>query len=410
MTTRERTFDPGVAQSVASLPGPPDYWSYSTLQEIESCARQYVLGRASYPDIWNGKGYPQQPRPAALFGDVVHESLERIIKALVRAGCTSSNSAEATAVLRELGGYSAVAAEALAGRLARLNENPRLDEVRRARLQQFLEDRIPEARAEIQGYLQRTALVPKPGGFPGVGGGVISDRPPLGVGSHPEVSLRSEELRVIGRVDLITVTAERADIVDHKTGAEDPSHLEQLRFYAMLWDQDDVANQDRTPVGTLTASYLTTEVTIFAPDAEDLVALAADTVERVAEADSEVLAEVPRATVGEQCAFCSVRSLCEEYWNEIAPDPADLISGTWFDYEGVVSAQNGARSWWLEDTRRRQKVLVRTPPLRSLSLGQRLRILGLRREDDPAVDAPVAILTTNSELFVLGDESVRAQN
>jgi len=405
MTGHERTFDPGVAQSVASLPEPPDYWSYSTLREIESCARRYALGHASYTNLWKGKGYPQQPHPAALFGDVVHDSLERIIKALTEAGCTSSNSPEATAVLRELGGYSAVAAEALAGRLARLDGNPRVNEGRRARLQQFLEDRIPEVRTEIQSYLQRMALVPKPSGAPDAGGRALPKFGPLSVGSHPEALLRSEELRVRGRVDLITVAAERADIVDYKTGAEDPGHLDQLRFYAMLWDQDAVANQDRTPIGTLTVSYPTTEVTIPTPDAAELVALTTRTGDRVAEADSEVLAEVPVATPGAQCIHCSVRSLCDAYWDEAATDPADLSDGTWFDYEGVVRSQNGVKSWWMQSMRDGRKMLVRTPPGRPLSPGQRLRILGVQREDDPEVDAPVVTLTTNSELFVVVGES-----
>lgn len=405
MTSHERTFDPGVAQSVASLPEPPGFWSYSTLKEIESCARQYVLGHASYIGLWKGTGYPQQPHPVALFGDIVHDSLERISKALVQAGCTSSNSAEATTVLRELGGYSAVAAEALASRLARLDGNPRVDEERRARLQQFLEDRIPEARTEIQGYLQRMALVPKPGGVPYASGGAYQEARPLGVGSHPEAWLRSDILRVQGRVDLVTVTAERADIVDYKTGAENPSHLDQLRFYAMLWDQDAIANQDRTPTGTLTASYPARDVTIPAPDVEDLAALIIRTGERVTKADSEVLAEVPRATLGEQCIYCSVRGLCDTYWDEATPDPADLGDGTWFDYEGVVKAQNGVRSWWMQRRRDGQKMLVRTPQGRPLSSGLRLRILGIRREDEPDVDTPVATLTANSELFVVAGES-----
>jgi hypothetical protein len=404
MTSHERTFDPGVAQSVASLPEPPDYWSYSTLKEIESCARRYALGHASYTNLWNGKGYPQQPHPAAMFGDVVHDSLERIIKALAQAGYTSYNSAEATAVLRELGGYSAVAAEALADRLARLNGNPRVNEERRARLRQFLEDRIPEVRTEIQGYLQRMELVRKPDVPDAAEGGALPERP-LGVGSHPEAPICSEELRVRGRVDLITVAAERADIVDYKTGREDPGHLDQLRFYAMLWDQDAIANQDRTPVGTLTVSYPTTEVTIPALDAEELAAIITRTGERVAEADSEVLAEVPVATPGEQCIHCSVRSLCDAYWEEAAPDPADLSDGTWFDYEGVVRAQNGVKSWWMQSMRDGRKMLVRTPPGRPLSPGQRLRILGVQREDDPEVDAPVGKLTSNSELFVVTGEN-----
>ena len=59
----------------------------------------------------------------------------------------------------------------------------------------------------------------------------------------------------------------------------------------------------------------------------------------------------------------------------------------------------------MQSMRDGQKMLVRTPPGRPLSPGQRLRILGVQREDDPEVDAPVVTLTTNSELFVVVGES-----
>ena len=134
MTRDERTFDTGVAHSVAHLPDPPSHWSYSGLKELETCPRRFALGHASYPDLWSGSGYPQVPHPAALFGQVVHDSLERIVKALVKAGCDSSNSARAVAVLRKLGGYSAVAIGALEARMAKLQGNPRADADRRARL------------------------------------------------------------------------------------------------------------------------------------------------------------------------------------------------------------------------------------------------------------------------------------
>lgn len=163
MTSDRRILDTGVAQSVAHLPDPPVHWSYSALKEVETCPRRFALGQASYPELWGGFGYPQVPHPAALFGDVVHDSLERIVKALMRAGCDSSNSAEGVAVLRELGGYSAVANSALEARMAKLEGNPRADTDRRARLLQQLEDRIPEARTELQGYLQRMSLVPNQG-------------------------------------------------------------------------------------------------------------------------------------------------------------------------------------------------------------------------------------------------------
>ena len=77
-----RIYDTGVEHGQAILPGPPAMWSYSSLKEVESCPRRYVLSRADYPDLWDNHGYPRLPNPAAIKGDVVHGSLEIIVKAL----------------------------------------------------------------------------------------------------------------------------------------------------------------------------------------------------------------------------------------------------------------------------------------------------------------------------------------
>jgi hypothetical protein len=411
MTSDQRTFNTGVDRSVAALPDPPAYWSYSTLKEVETCPRRYVLGHADYPNLWSGFGYPQRPHPAALFGDFVHDSLERIIKVLVGAGCDSSNSPEAVAALRDLGGYSVVVATALRARLAKLEGNPRIDGDRRERLQQQLEGQIPEARTAIQGYLQRISLAPKHGKVSTAsappGHRDTRSRRPLGVGTHSEAPLWGDALRVKGRVDLLTVAPDRVDIVDHKTGAENPSHLDQLRFYAMLWDQDKVANSARTPLGELTASYPANQVKIPAPKATELQTLFETTKTRVAEADQRVLADRPAATSGDHCQLCPVRSICATYWLDITPDPATLADGTWFDFEGVVGQQNGAKSWWMLDSSTHKPALLlrSTSPAQKLVSGQRIRLLGLRRDDDPEDNAVVASLTTNSEVFLVTGES-----
>src|SRR5688572_2264969 len=107
MSDCQRTLDTRVDRSVAVLPDAPEYWTYSSLHEVEACALRFSLATASYPDLWSGYGYPRAPNPAALFGDVVHDALERIVRALVAAGCTTSTSREAVGVLRSAGGYSA---------------------------------------------------------------------------------------------------------------------------------------------------------------------------------------------------------------------------------------------------------------------------------------------------------------
>ena len=85
----------------------------------------------------------------------------------------------------------------------------------------------------------------------------------------------------------------------------------------------------------------------------------------------------------------------------MAPDPATLADGTWFDYQGVVGLQNGARSWWMvrEGSGHKQLLLRTTATAPQLSIGSRIRALGLRFDEDPEVDATVAVMTAWSEVF-----------
>src|SRR5262249_38837365 len=151
-------------------------------------------------------------------------------------GCESTLTADAVEVLRELGGITAVAERALTALLARLSGNPRIDNERMRRLNADLAVRLPEARVQIQAYLSRTDL-------PAASKANSKDErqeattelsprvpaQPLGVGAHPEATLTAGELRLTGRVDLLTVDNGRIRITDLKTGAEDLGHLDQLR-------------------------------------------------------------------------------------------------------------------------------------------------------------------------------------
>jgi hypothetical protein len=401
-----RTFDPGISGSVAVLPDAPAMWSFSSLRAAETCPRRYVLSRATYTDLWDRSGYPEVPSPAALFGDVVHDSLEAIVRALAAHGCTSASGPEAIGVLRDLGGYSEVAKAMLAKRLARLDDNPRLVGGGRERLQDLLEHRIPEAREEVQRYLHRMTLVPRHGTGSGSESGGGNSRYARGIGSHPEATLQAENLRVWGRIDLLTVGEVQVDITDYKTGAEDESHFDQLRFYAVLWDQDNVSNSSRTPLGTLTASYPSQEITIGAPDVGQVRTLVDQLSARIATADELVQSDEPAARPGDYCTFCAVRPLCTAYW-PTTPEPAALKGGTWFDFEGTVVERNGIKSWWLHDlSPRKSPLLLRTTSANhAFESGQRLRLLGLRRVEDPESDVAVAVLAQTSEVFVVTGES-----
>lgn len=401
--TEPRVLETGVASGRAVLAGPPAMWSCSSLKEVETCPLRYALSRADYPGVWERSGYPRLPIPAAIRGDVVHGALEIIVKALVKAGCSSTRTAEAVAVVRQLGGYTKVAEDVLAVQLARFEGNPRLGEDRREQLTRNLADWVPEAREQIQTYLNRMNLRSSGGSGAVPPTADPSTRYPARAGEHPEKELVAEELRLRGRIDLLSVDADGVRITDFKTGAEDPAHHEQLRLYALLWDADHTVNPDRLPVTELVAAYPDHEVAVSVPSADDLATLGDDIGARIEVAGAAIAADPPAARLGEHCGPCRVRGLCGPYWSKGAAPTAEVSDGTWYDLTGTVMREHGVKSFVLREGRTGSDVLVRTPtPAFRLPLGSDIRILGARRVVDPdEEESLIAALTSTSEVLEL---------
>lgn len=369
-----------------------------------------MLSRASYPDLWSGHGYPPVPSVPAIMGDAVHEALETIVKALVEAGCETSRTPGAIEVSKSLGGFTALIEQAVATQLDLIKTNPRIGAERYRRLTRDLGDRIADARGQVQEYLSRAKLLAKPASHTGPAQGPAGHEPPafgrhpVGPGAHPEVILADENLRLMGRVDLLAVGDGHTDIVDYKTGAEDPSHFEQLRLYALLWDLDRVVNPTGVPATELTAAYQSHDVTVAAPTAGQLRDLEETVRARITAADALFAMDSPPAhPSAELCGTCPVRNLCDAYWASVAPDPSTVKKGAWFDYEGIVGPTNGVRSLWMLNSASGQKELLlrTTSTSKSLEMGSRVRLLGLRRDADPEAPATTAVMTASSEVFVV---------
>lgn len=397
-----RLYDTGISHGLAILPAVPAMWSYSSLKEAETCPRRFALARADYPDLWTQRGYPRLPNLPAMKGDVVHGALQIIVTALVTAGCVSPRTADAVKVLRDLGGYTAVAQRTLDEQLRRLDGNPRISADRREQVERALSDWLPEAREQIQSYLNRMTLHPYPTPAPaGVPAPLPAKRYPIRGGTHPERELVAAHLRVKGRVDMLSVDADGAEITDTKTGAEAPTHRDQLRLYALLWTDDRESNPDALPVTALVAAYPHRDVVVAVPTEAELAELRAEVTARIGRADAMVAADRPPAVVGEQCGACDVRGLCDAYWEGGASNTVDVIDGGWYDVEGTVLREHGVKSWVLRERRTGSDLLVRTPrPSFTLPVGEQVRILGVKRTIDPdEADALIASVTSSSEIL-----------
>jgi len=393
------SFTTGVDEVVGVWPSPPDLWSFSSLDEAEACPRRWALRRATYPKLWKKHGYPPRPSVAGLRGEIIHRALERILIALVDAGCASVKDPAAVTVLRDLGGYSGLVEGLLDEQLAALEANPRIQDALptfRRRLRAEVPDmrmRVQEmiSRAEFQATTEKT----------GVGSALAAERLPLVPGSYPEVELRSSDLGFAGRVDLLWLSDRACSIIDYKTGDPSPKHADQLRTYALLWHRDSDLNPDKTPVGSLTASYPHKDEPVAPPTTAELEVLAVRLVDRAEAATASLEERPPAARPGPDiCRYCDVRQLCPEYWASQPPRPGAVPAGEFMDLEGAVLGRNGARSWRVREARSGDVVLLRTQQeADAYETAATVRFLNLVQIDDPDTPMPVVSVTASTEVF-----------
>lgn len=389
-----------VRDAEGAWPALPTFWSYSSLRDAEECPRRWALGRATYPAIWDRPGYPPRPILPAIVGDIVHGSLDLILRALHQSGCASIADPSAVEVMRNLGGYSELIDRLIEGQLNHLEANPRMAR-RVPSLRTTLRSRVPEIRRRVQATIARATLIPPSTAVLINASAPTAAHPPLSHGSHPEVSLQAPELRLAGRADLITVADASCAIVDYKTGAPDEHHAEQLRMYALLWARDAELNPRGLPVAALTLSYATHDEAVDPPAPSEMDALAQELAARITAVEDELrLCPPPARPTAPMCRLCSVRHLCEDYWSSAAgsaPIPSDFV-----DQQGTIVSQNGPRSWLIEVQPRRERILLRTPTEDpGFNVGDHIRLLDVvRAYDEDTSDAAITI-TQASEIFHL---------
>lgn len=392
-------------------PGVPDKWSFSSLTQAQACPRQWMLSRASYPDVWDRSGYPDRPHVASLAGDIVHSALETITRAFVGDGCTNVHSPEAVQILRRLGGYSAIIGAAIQECVNQLAGNPRMSS-HTEKIVSDLGRRAPELKSKVQAIVSRTDL--EGVSDAGVHHGHASAAPgPLQPGLYAELSLAATDLGLGGRVDLLRRLESGCEVVDYKTGSPENHHADQVRFYAVLWSRDAERNPGRELATRLVLSYSTHDVEVEAPTAaevDQIEAAASDAISQIRVALSR--RPPPAIPTETNCRYCSVRHICDDYWTTfasgIAPSPSGDQRVIFRDIEVNVVSRNGPTSWIVAPqassaSEAGDSALLRTPDdTMAFEPGTRLRLLNVTETHDDETQRRLITLTSSSEVFACG--------
>jgi hypothetical protein len=396
--------------------------SFSLLRRMESCPRQWALLHAEYPGLKAEKGYPEASSFGALRGRVVHRALSQICKELVAAGCAGVLDGRAVAVLKAMGGYTAVIERAIEAVLSETASNFRMSAHATSLQLQFIRE-LPALRERLQLLLSRLRVTPRTQRA-GSAGRQIPSGPVasgLGEGVYSELFLRSTELAWSGIADLVEVGQEHIQITEFKTSEYSDEHRAQLCAYAVIWWRDERLNPSHRVANRLVLSYPQKMISVAPFTSAELSQYECELVERTRTARLECAQTSPPAKPnGSVCPDCQVRHLCPEYWSTpglgMDQQPSHAQSE---DCEIVTAGASGQWSWAATILRaprsnlplpQRCTLYVRgydQPAGARLTERARYRVLNCRlsaSEDSEATTAFLLELTPYSEVFKIETE------
>ncbi len=233
----------------------PARFSFSALESVRACPRRFQLLRSAWGDY---QTFPQRVHPKALEGQIVHDAIDRLMRALVARGGPAIGSPQFREVARTIGFWAHFATE-----VERVNA-----EIRRrpfVSLSHLVTTR-PEDLANQAIRLFREQYRPGRGGhMTRSGDGRLADHrsgseaadEPAGTASVPPATPLSDEqthdlgalldrvgtlsevcvahptLAFHGVMDLVVKDGDATTHIDIKTGVQTENHLRQLRVYAL---------------------------------------------------------------------------------------------------------------------------------------------------------------------------------
>jgi hypothetical protein len=214
-----------------------------------------------------------------------------------------------------------------------------------------------------------------------------------------------------GRADIITLSGVGCSISDLKTGSPSDHHQEQMIVYSVLWDGDQELNANQVPISNLQLCYSGGSISVNVPAKADMNKIRANLHERTARIKEEIECDnVPARPSIDNCRYCQVKLLCDDYWTSSARDESDEFR----DVELVLQSVRGDSIWAAKlisiSGRASEEVIFKRsqtdlPFWKDLREQMRIRLTDVVVTPRAATELPLVSLTTFSEALILQIQS-----
>jgi CRISPR/Cas system-associated exonuclease Cas4 (RecB family) len=203
---------------------------------------------------------------------------------------------------------------------------------------------------------------------------------------NSEFHIEDASYPIEGFIDLLVVGDQRDRILDFKTSKDiRPEYWEQLKLYAWLWSR---CAENQLPKETeLSVVTGIGTIEIISLTHEDLLSLEREISAKITESDRLISLKEPTAIpTTENCKFCAVKVVCDDYWESNVVSNAGKTD-SWVDLRIRITSDLGGGNWKVTflDTGEMGILLLGGRDDGSISVDAELRLLGVFKkvtEDD----------------------------
>lgn len=298
--------------------GPPEHFSFSSLQAISSCPRRWQLLNSEWGEYAR---FPQRLQPKALEGTIVHEAIELLVRALGKRGLPSIGSDAFREALSEIDFWGHFARES-EGWNRRLAQHPRMGpsfhlktparELANRAIRLFREQYEPLDSGEGITVTPKKVQV---GNLDFLK--LVETR-----GAISEVRLEHPDLPFLGIIDMVEFKNDGIKLTEFKTGKPKEEHLLQLQLYAVLWWR----TTGNLP-NLLSLQYVN-DCKDTPVSASGLVTAEKHLAENINESRRVLSSKPAEARPASECGYCPVRARCTVGWQAHQAPIRHMMSDT----------------------------------------------------------------------------------
>ncbi len=295
-------------------------FSPSGYLKFKDCPKKWYLENLEYDKFENNK-YPSIIFLQSLIGTSIHKTIEKLIYIMKDYECNKINDQNWQKVKDKIITLKELFKNVVQDQISKCLDNPRNKRTKED-YEIYIDNNIQNIMFKVKKMVSKINLTNSKINLNKRTNNLDFE---LINANLTEFKIESNELNLFGFIDFLKIKDEVVEIYDFKTGLEKEKDQEQILLYSLIWKFDEVHNSRSRNASKLTLIYNNTDTNITPLNDLELQSKANSLKNEIKNLKNDIKNDTFEARPKfDNCNFCSVKQLCNDYWNYLDQNKIDL--------------------------------------------------------------------------------------